>query len=229
MHWVNSIICYLAGGQWKHLTSPSTTRNFLVSKERSLNMGIKQTSSLKYFWKVPLKTSVTKNFKCCWWIMTIWFSAVPILLQCMTIWFSAVPILLQCLVVYETEDLKTKTLRFNKKKMPISKVSEFWFCPIPKIGNSETSESFILLKFLAVHETQKNGLESKKLYNVVWEEKMPISEVSEFSILHYTWNWKIGNLAKFSFTSNYYCFGCKIKTFNSISIQLTSCHMSHVK
>ena len=37
-------------------------------------------------------------------------------------------------------------------------------------------------------------------YDVVWEEKMPISEVSEFSILPYTQNGKLGNLGKFSFT-----------------------------
>ena len=43
-------------------------------------------------------------------------------------------------------------------------------------------------------------------YDVIWEEKMPISEVSEFSILPYTWNRKLGNLGKFSFTSNFYRF-----------------------
>ena len=32
---------------------------------------------------------------------------------------------------------------------------------------------------------------------MVWEEKMSISEVSEFSILPYTWNRKLGNLGKF--------------------------------
>ena len=37
-------------------------------------------------------------------------------------------------------------------------------------------------------------------YDAVWEEKMPISEVSEFSILPYTQNGKLGNLGKFSFT-----------------------------
>ena len=43
----------------------------------------------------------------------------------------------------------------------------------------------------------------------MWFEKrkMPISEVSEFSILPYTQNRKLGNLGKCSFTSNFevYC------------------------
>ena len=33
--------------------------------------------------------------------------------------------------------------------------------------------------------------------------KIPISKVSEFSILPYTQNWKLRNLRKFSFTSNF--------------------------
>ena len=37
---------------------------------------------------------------------------------------------------------------------------------------------------------------------MVWEEKMSISKVSEFSILPYTWNRKLENLGKFSLTSN---------------------------
>ena len=35
------------------------------------------------------------------------------------------------------------------------------------------------------------------------EEKKKISEISEFSILSYTQNWKLGNLGKCSFTSNF--------------------------
>ena len=35
------------------------------------------------------------------------------------------------------------------------------------------------------------------------EEKIKISEVSEFSILPYTQNWKLGNLGKSYFTSNF--------------------------
>ena len=38
---------------------------------------------------------------------------------------------------------------------------------------------------------------------MVLEEKYKISEASEFSILPYTQNWKLGNLGKRSFTSNF--------------------------
>ena len=38
---------------------------------------------------------------------------------------------------------------------------------------------------------------------MVLEEKVEIFEVSEFSILPYTQNWKLGNLGKFSFTSDF--------------------------
>ena len=55
---------------------------------------------------------------------------------------------------------------FNKKKKyQFPRFPSFRFCPIPKIENSEISESFILLKFLVVHETQnrKNDLQEKTL------------------------------------------------------------------
>ena len=39
---------------------------------------------------------------------------------------------------------------------------------------------------------------------MVSEDKMSISEISEFSILPYTWNRKLGNLGKFWFTSIFY-------------------------
>ena len=42
----------------------------------------------------------------------------------------------------------------RKKKCPFPRFPSFWFCPIPKIKNSEISESFLLLKFLALYETQ---------------------------------------------------------------------------
>ena len=38
---------------------------------------------------------------------------------------------------------------------------------------------------------------------MILEKKVKISEVSEFSILPYTQNRKLGNLGKFSFTSNF--------------------------
>ena len=55
---------------------------------------------------------------------------------------------------------------FNeKKKKKFPKFPSFRFCPIPKIENSEISESFILLKSLIVYETQnrKNDLKEKTL------------------------------------------------------------------
>ena len=42
---------------------------------------------------------------------------------------------------------------FNKKKK-IPRFPSFRFCLIPKIENSEISESFLLLQFLVVYETQ---------------------------------------------------------------------------
>ena len=134
-------------------------------------------------------------------------------------------LLLKFLVVYETQNLKTdwkmtpkkKTLTFScglrREKCQFPRFPSFRFCPIPKIENSEILENFLLLKFFVVYETQNlktdwKMTQNKKryFYDVIWEEKMPISEVSEFSILPYTWNRKLGNLGKFSFTSNFYRF-----------------------
>ena len=54
---------------------------------------------------------------------------------------------------------------FSKKKKQFPKFLSFQFCPIPKIENLEVLESYILLKFLVVNETQnrKNDLKEKKL------------------------------------------------------------------
>ena len=43
---------------------------------------------------------------------------------------------------------------------------------------------------------------------MVSEDKMSISEISEFSILPYTWNRKLRNLGKFWFTLTFYRFDC---------------------
>ena len=43
---------------------------------------------------------------------------------------------------------------FHKKKKQFSRFPSSGFCPIPKIENSEISESFLLLQLLAVDETQ---------------------------------------------------------------------------
>ena len=65
---------------------------------------------------------------------------------------------------------ETITLRCGLIKKKIPRFPSFQFCPIPKIENSEISESFILLKFLVVYETQnrKNDLK-EKLW--MWFEK----------------------------------------------------------
>ena len=43
---------------------------------------------------------------------------------------------------------------FEKKKCQFPIYPSYRFCPIPKIENSEISESFLLLKFLVLYETQ---------------------------------------------------------------------------
>ena len=50
---------------------------------------------------------------------------------------------------------------FNKKKKQFPRFPSFRFCPIPKIENSEISESFLLLQFLVVYETQ--NLKTEKM------------------------------------------------------------------
>ena len=107
-----------------------------------------------------MKTSVTKSFKCCWWILTVWLCAVPILLQ--------------CLIVYDTEDLKPKkipkkketnvTMWFNKNQN-----TDFWgfrvfyFALYLKLKLGNLGKCF-LLKFLVVYKTQ-NRKNNKKEEN----------------------------------------------------------------
>ena len=144
-----------------------------------------------------MKTSVTKNFKCCWWILTVWLSAVPIFLQ--------------CLLVYETNDLKTKkkpekketiTLRCSliRKKDQFPRFPNFRFCPLSKIENLEILESFVLLKFLVVYETQnlKNDIKEKNIDFMMWFEKKkcPFARFSGFRfcpmLKSKTWKlWKV--------------------------------------
>ena len=57
---------------------------------------------------------------------------------------------------------------FNNKKIPISEVSEFSIMPYTQIRKLGNLESFLLLQFLEVYETQnlkaeKNDLEEKIL------------------------------------------------------------------
>ena len=98
---------------------------------------------------------------------------------------------------------------FEKRKMPISEVSEFSILPYTqnrKLGNlgkcSFTSnfDSSCNLRF----RNDKNELRQKlKGQDMLLLKKVKIFEVSEFSILSYTQNRKLGNLGKCSFTLNF--------------------------
>ena len=56
--------------------------------------------------------------------------------------------------------------------------------------------------------------------DMLLEEKRKISEVSEFSILPYTQNRKLGNLGKFSFASNFDS-SCNLRCKNNKKISET--------
>ena len=95
------------------------------------------------------------------------------------------------------------------KKVKISEVSEFSILSYTqnrKLGNlgkcSFTSnfDSSSNLRF----RNDKNELTQKlEGQDMLLLKKVKISEVSEFSILSYTQNQKLGNLGKCSFTSNF--------------------------
>ena len=95
------------------------------------------------------------------------------------------------------------------KKVKISEVSDFSilsYIQNRKLGNlgkcSFTSnfDSSCNLRF----RNDKNELRQKlKGQDMLLEEKKKISEISEFSILSYTQNRKLGNLGKCSFTLNF--------------------------
>ena len=98
---------------------------------------------------------------------------------------------------------------FSLEKVKISEDSEFSILPYTqnrKLGNlgkcSFTSnfDSSCNLRF----RNDKNELRQKlKCQDMLLKEKKGISEISEFSILSYTQNRKLGNLGKCSFTSNF--------------------------
>ena len=104
---------------------------------------------------------------------------------------------------------KTSGSRYGlRKKKKIPRFPSFQFCPIPKIQNSEISEICLFLQILAVVINQ--DLKTTKI-RTEWKterfqydlKKKKISEVSEFSILLYTQNQKLGNLGEFYFTSTF--------------------------
>ena len=107
----------------------------------------------------------------------------------------------------ETRTLRCGLIR-NKNISEVSEFSILVYTQNRKLGNLG---KFYLLKFLIVYGTQnkKNDLKEKTLtLRFGLRRKMSISEISEFSILLYTWNRKLGNLGKFWFTLIFYCFGC---------------------
>ena len=57
---------------------------------------------------------------------------------------------------------KTITLGCGLIRKKFSRFPSFRFCPVPKIENSEISESFILIKFLVVSKTQNQQYDLKE-------------------------------------------------------------------
>ena len=124
----------------------------------------------------------------------------------------------------------------------------FWeniICPIPKIETLELLDIFFTSNFerscnLDAKTTKNLPRQKLKGQDMLLLKKVKISEVSEFSILSYTQNRKLGNLGKCSFTSNFdsicnffqICIFCKqtfnIKTFNNIFNILWLLILSHI-
>ena len=128
-------------------------------------------------------------------------------------------LLLKFSVLHETQNLKTDwkmtppprppappikkknvnfIMWFEKKKCKFPRFPSFRLCLIPKIENSEILESFLLLKFLVVYETQNLKTDWKMTQNLksyLFEKKKcpfpkfpsfwfcPILEIENFEIL----------------------------------------------
>ena len=69
-------------------------------------------------------------------------------------------------------------------------------------------------------KNNKKARPNLKGQDMLLEEKRTIFEVSEFSILTYTQNRKLGNLGKFSFTSNFDS-SCNLRCKNNKKISET--------
>ena len=105
---------------------------------------------------------------------------------------------------------KTKRSRYGlRKKYIYPRFPCFRFCPIPKIENSEISEICLFLQILTVVinqdlKTANIWPEQKtERFRYDLQENIKICEVSEFSILLYTQNRKLGNFGKFDFASTF--------------------------
>ena len=116
-------------------------------------------------------------------------------------------------------NLKGQDMLLEEKKK-ISEVSEFSILPYTqnrKLGNLRKfsfSSNFDSSCNLSCKNNEKVR-QNLKGQDMLLEEKRKISEISEFLILFYTQNRKLGNLGKYSFTSN---FGssCNLKLVSAI-------------
>ena len=117
------------------------------------------------------KSNRKQNLKRLQWLKNMKFPRFP------TFWFWSIPeienleisesfCLLQFLVNSKSKNQKkwpqtenhNFKMRFNKKKWKFSIFCSFQFWSTPKIENSEISESFLLLQFLVIYETQHSKI-----------------------------------------------------------------------
>ena len=109
--------------------------------------------------------------------------------------------------------LKGRTWLFNEVKHLVNWAWKrtFWenvIWSIPKIETLELLKSFFTSNFersckLDVKTTKNLPRQKLKDQGILLEEKNKISEISKFSIFSYTQNWKLRNLGKFFFTSDF--------------------------
>ena len=97
-------------------------------------------------------------------------------------------------------------LEEKKKISEISKFSIFFYIQNWKLGNLEKcsfTSNFDSGCNLRFRNNKNKPGQKRKGQDMLLEEKKNISEDSEFSILSYKQNRKLGNLGKCSFTSNF--------------------------
>ena len=108
---------------------------------------------------------------------------------------------------------------FLLEKVKISEVPKSSILPYTKNRNLGTLGKFFFTsnferKCYSDVKTTKNLLRQKlKDQDMLLLEKVKNSKVSEFLILFYTQNWKLGNLGKCCFTSNFHS-SCNLRFRN---------------
>ena len=123
---------------------------------------------------------------------------------------------------------------FWEEKIVIPRFSSFRFYPIPKIENSEISESFLLLIFLVVYETQNlksdwKTTQNKKLYfyDMIWEEKWQCPSFPSFRFCPLLEIENLETSKSFHLLQIFIVFITlsmgKVKTFHWISNEHTPC------